>query len=225
MKKISLILIVVFIFCSIYHVSWANKGYITDSFKITLRTGPSIENKVIMMMQSGSPLEVLDSQDDWTYVRVLRNLQDKKIEGWVLSRFLITRMPWEKQVKILTKKNAIINKRLNKIENGLNEAKKTKETLSNENKSQSQSLIELKTNYLDLKRSSSEYLNLKKKYQTIHSNLIKTKKKLETLTLDHKRVVSIHKNKWFLEGALVLFCGLIFGLFMGRQNKKRNSLY
>ena len=64
-------------------------------------------------MESGSPLKVLDSQDDWTYVRVLRDFQDKKIEGWILSRFLIARMPWEKQVKILTKKNAIINKRLN----------------------------------------------------------------------------------------------------------------
>src|SRR5512135_2651730 len=77
--------------------TWATKAYVTDSFEITLRTGPSNENKIIAMLFSGRPLDVLNTQGEWSQVKVL----DGDKEGWVMSRYLVTRLPWEVQAKKL----------------------------------------------------------------------------------------------------------------------------
>lgn len=62
-------LMVLFILCATS--SWAEKAYVTDRFKVTFRSGPSLENKVIRMLPSGQELQVLDTQGDWSHVRVV----------------------------------------------------------------------------------------------------------------------------------------------------------
>jgi SH3 domain protein len=90
---------------------WAAKAYVTDSFKVTLRTGPSNENKIIAMPSSGQPVKVLDSRGDWSRVRLLGRGVDYK-EGWMLSRFLVDRLPWEVQAKSLKDENTHLKEQL-----------------------------------------------------------------------------------------------------------------
>ena len=71
MNRLSFILVVILGLCLIRETSWATRAYITDSFEITLRTGPSSQNKVIAMPASGEAVEILNSQDDWSNVRLL----------------------------------------------------------------------------------------------------------------------------------------------------------
>jgi SH3 domain protein len=91
--------------------SWAAKAYVTDSFKVTLRTGPSNENKIIAMPSSGEPVKVLDSRGDWSRVRLLGRGVDYK-EGWMLSQFLVDRLPWEVQAKSLKDENTRLKEQL-----------------------------------------------------------------------------------------------------------------
>ena len=35
----------------------ASKAHVTDSLRVTLRTGPSIKNKIVTMLSSGQPVE------------------------------------------------------------------------------------------------------------------------------------------------------------------------
>jgi SH3 domain protein len=84
---------------------WAYKAYVTDSFRISLRRGPSIENKILKFIPSGRPLEVLESKEGWSRVKVSESEQGI-LEGWVLSRYLITRAPWQRQTESLKKDNA-----------------------------------------------------------------------------------------------------------------------
>ena len=46
MKTRSMMLLVISGFLGITQQGWAAKAYVTDSFEITLRTGPSNENKI-----------------------------------------------------------------------------------------------------------------------------------------------------------------------------------
>ena len=48
---------------------------------------------------------------------------------------------------------------------------------------------------------------------------------VKTLTKENESLKSSHRNEWFMIGALVLFVGLVFGLIMGRQQRKRKSSY
>ena len=56
MKTLSMMLLAIAWFFGITQQGWATKAYVIDSFEITLRTGPSNENKIIAMLFSGRPL-------------------------------------------------------------------------------------------------------------------------------------------------------------------------
>ena len=53
---------------------------------------------------------------------------------------------------------------------------------------------------------------------TVVHGLVKVTAEIETLR-------SSQRNRWFLSGAVVLLCGLLIGGIVGRQQKKKRSLY
>ncbi len=115
MKRFRLIIPIALGLSIIAQASWAAKAYVTDSFRISLRRGPSIENKILKFLPSGMPVEVLESQEGWNRVQPLESRQ-RSIKGWVLSRYLITRLPWETQARSLEQENIQLKEKLARIE-------------------------------------------------------------------------------------------------------------
>src|SRR5688572_22179173 len=60
--------------------------YIADDIPITLRTGPSLENRIVRNLSAGVRVDVLgvDEANGYTRVRVVSD----GTEGWVLTRYL-----------------------------------------------------------------------------------------------------------------------------------------
>ena len=188
MKRFQLIIHITLGLCLMAQTSWATKAYVTDSFRISLRRGPSIENKILKFLPSGQPVEIFESQEGWSRVRPIKSGRSS-IEGWVLSRYLITRQPWEIQARSLKQENTELKEKLARID------KEWKETL---------------------RRETTGYLELKAAYET-------TQETLQTLTKENESLRSSQRTKWFALGALVLLCGLMIGLVIGRQQKKHRS--
>ncbi|MBW1767022.1 MAG: SH3 domain-containing protein [Deltaproteobacteria bacterium] len=186
MKKIRLIIPIALGLCLMSQASWAKKAYVTDSFRISIRRGPSIENKILEFLPSGMPVEILESKEGWNLVQPLEAKQGK-MKGWVLSRYLITRLPWENQAKSLIQETTVLKEKLSRIE------KEWEETL---------------------KRKVGDYSELKESNEA-------TQETIQTLTKENENLKSFQRN--FTQGALVLLCGLIIGLILGRQQKKRRS--
>ena len=198
-------------------ISWAAKAYVSDSFRISLRGGPSIDYKILKFLTSGLPVEVLESEEGWTRVQLLEPGQDNQ-SGWVLSRYLMTRIPWENQVISLKQEKAQLEKRLSLIENELGKAMIHKQELTLELEKYSKNLRKLQDRYEIIKQGAPDYLNLKATYET-------AQKTIQTLVKENERLKSSQMNRWFAMGALVLLCGLMVGLLVGRQQKKRSSYY
>ena len=165
--------------------SWAGKAYVTDSFRISLRRGPSIENKILRFVSSGLPVEVLESQDGWNRVQVQE--EDGVLEGWVLSRYLVMRRPWKDQT----------------------------ESLKNENLRLKQEIAHMKKEAI---HGNGHTERLREDYDA-------RQRTLEELATKNETLKSSEMNKWFVTGAVILFCGLISGLVVGNQQRKRKSLY
>jgi SH3 domain protein len=211
-------------FCLISEKSWATRAYVTDSFEITLRTGPSSQNKVIAMPASGEAVEILNSQDDWSNVRLLGR-ERGAVEGWVLSRYLIERLPWEMQARTLKAESTRIKEKLEQLESEQGQATHREQELTNELKKNVDALKKLKNEYNSLKRGAADYLKLKRDYDLATTKLESTQKTAQSLTKENERLRYSQRNKWFATGALVLLVGLIVGLVLGRKEKKRKSLY
>ncbi|MCK4785449.1 MAG: TIGR04211 family SH3 domain-containing protein [Desulfobacteraceae bacterium] len=208
--------------CLMVQSSWATRAYVSDSFEITLRTGPSIENKIIAMPSSGQSLEVLDAQGDWSHVRMLKADGDS-VEGWVLTRYVSTRSPWEVQAKSSKAENASLREKLAHIEKALKEATGREEVLSRELKENTEALQRARADYDSLKHRAADYLKLEAAYKENRSTLETTQADVQRLTEELRKLRYSQRNRWFLTGALVLLVGLMIGLVIGRQQKRRGS--
>ena len=63
---------------------FAESLYVTDQLKLTLRSGPSTEHKILAVVESGQKVEMLEPGEDWSKVRTANGK-----EGYVLARYLM----------------------------------------------------------------------------------------------------------------------------------------
>jgi SH3 domain protein len=225
MQKTSVL--VVILFC-LMGVSREGQGgttvYVTDSFEITLRTGPSTDNKIIYTPQSGQALELLEVQGDWSHVRLLRK-GNEPIEGWVLSRYLVSRLPWELKAKSLTEENSTLKDRLGALQKAFDAVSQEEKKLSENFQEKNKAFQALQTDYESLKSGAAEYLRLKSEQKATRSKLETLQQTINELCAENRRLDSSQRNLWFATGALVLLCGLLIGVAVGRQYRKKRSSY
>ena len=74
LRLLGLVLLLCLFSASVY----GETMYVSDVLKLTLRTGPSIENKIISVIESGQMMEIVDFGEEWSQVK----LPNGK-EGWV----------------------------------------------------------------------------------------------------------------------------------------------
>jgi len=221
MKTLSMIVLGFLGFFGGAQQTWATKAYVTDSFEITLRTGPSNENKIIAVLFSGRPLDVLSTQGEWSQVKIL----DGDKEGWVMSRYLVTRLPWEVQAKKLQEDSVNLNAKLNRLQKEFADESQQRQGIASELKRKTQELEALSKEYSELEKGAEGYLKLKTIHEATEKDLKAAKSELSKLTAENEALRSSEQTRWFLSGAVVLLCGLLIGGIAGRQQKKRRSLY
>lgn len=224
MHRLGFLLGIILVICSIEQWSWAERAYVTDTFKITLRTGPSVENKIISMLNSGEALETLGVEGEWTHVQVIEDGEGPQ-EGWVLSRYLMTRPPWKILTDNLKKKYEDLDETMAENRNRINEVLQENQVLSEKLRDTTKNLEGIRKQHEELKRGSEEYLELKKSHDSTQTLLNSLRQALQEERRENEKLRSSQENRWFATGAMVLLCGLLLGLMMGRQQKKKKSLY
>lgn len=221
MKKLPFMILVLLGIFGVAQRGWATQAYVTDSFEVTLRTGPSNENKITAMLFSGRSLDILSTQGEWSHVRV----SDSDKEGWVLSRYLVTRLPWEVQAKKLQEEMAAMTARLTRLDKESADGSLQRQTLASELKRKTDALGQLSKEHEELKKGAEGYLKLKTLYEASERDLTTARAEINRLSAENEALRSSQQNRWFLSGALVLLCGLLIGGIAGRQQKKKRSLY
>ena len=168
-------------------------------------------------MPSGLPVEVLESEEGWSHVAPLGPDQNN-IKGWVLSRYLITREPWEIQAKALKEENIRLAEKLALIEKEHDDTLRGRKEASENLEVNLEALQKLQKEYDTLKQGAADFLKL----EAAHKALERASKDLKE---ENERLKSSEARKWFTIGALVLLFGLLLGLVLGRQRRRRASLY
>ena len=148
-----------------------------------------------------------------------------KNEGWVLTNYLIDRIPYKVQVDTLMNENRELKETLAPLNEDIDELKNQRENLSSLYQRSQKEMEKLKEKYDTLKEDSSEYLKLKDKLKAIQSKLEITENRSEKLYTENAMLKESQRNIWFATGALVLLFGLLIGFIFGRQSRKRKSLY
>ena len=199
----------------------AKTMYITDLFRVTLRTGTSNEYKVIAMLKSNDEVELLEEQDSWARVRSKNGK-----EGYILSRFLTSNIP----------KPSIINRFQQRVENlereinGLRKIKKnlgqSKLELESNVTSREKELAKVRRDYEELKSDSTGYIELKELKDKLEIRNKYLENQTGSLMEENKHLKKQRDSLWFASGAGVLLIGWLLGLVMAhaRISRRRNRI-
>ncbi len=202
MKKLPLAFLIILLFTFPAGFAAATDIYVTGITNITMRTGPGVSHKIVAMLKSGTKLEIMDYQSDWSQVKTAGgNI------GWVLTRFLTEKVPDALLVEKLQKQNEALQGKL--------------ETLEDENRNltvKNATLVQVEEKYNKLKKESSDFLKLDKQYKELLKLYEAQKTQIESIEFDSKKEIKF----WLLIGPAVFLVGLFFGL--GSRKKKRSSL-
>ena len=220
MKKGIITAVIVMGFCLTALSGWA-AVYVSDKLEAPLRIGPGTEFRIVGMLRSGQTVEVASEKEGWSKVRVAGDGGGKG--GWILSRYLMRREPWERRVKSLEAENAKLKETFTPMAGELQEVRAQNIEIDKELKKAKESLRTVKNDYNKLKNDASGFLELKKNFDTTKADLTRAQEELAKVTEENMQLRSSHRHRWFLAGALVLLFGLIIGLTMGRREKKRTS--
>lgn len=194
----------------------SSTAYVTDSFKISLRRGPSIENKILEFLPSGMPVAVLEENDGWTRITIMDS-NNNKITGWVLSRYLIHRVPWEDQSIRLTEQLTQIQMGMDTCKSNLEKVSKREQDLTEIQIKFVKTINILQKDYEALKTESADYLKMKAECE-LHKETAGNLKK------ENDRLKDLDRISFFGLGAFVLLSGLAIGVIIGKRNRKRSSL-
>jgi len=215
MKKFLMIGICFFSFYTAVH---AETLYIRE-VEITLRTEPGNGRKIIDMLRAGQSLEVLQSGDTWTNVR----LPNGK-EGWVLSRYLTSKKPDSVSSETSKKENESLAAQIASLQDENNSLKEKDKTATSQADSSIKTCEDLGKSYSKLKADCTDCLRMKSDYETSAAQIAEEKRKTEEMRKKLGDIEKSEKNIWFMTGGGVFLAGIIVGSLLKGQ-RRRSSFY
>jgi SH3 domain protein len=196
----------------------AETMYVTDMLKLTVRSGPSTEHKILAVAESGQQIEMLEPGEDWSLVRTANGK-----EGYVLTRYLVPDPTYNIRLERLQNKHkALMQQAATLLEENTSLKKEDRQLKSTLDKNE-KVLKKLRVDYEKLKAGSAEYIELKEKYKTASGQLAEQTKRAEALDEELRSIEMNQYIKWFLAGSGVLLVGFIVG-FSARKGRRRPSL-
>jgi len=133
----------------------AETNYVSDTMKITMRTEPGKDRKIVALLSTGQKVEVLKPSNDWTLVQLPNG---KK--GYVLSRFLTKNIPSDIKLKLLGSKHDVLKAQTATLLEENNLIKEENNKLNTGLVNTQKELQELTKTYERLKKESADFLKL-----------------------------------------------------------------
>lgn len=194
-----------------FGVCGAETLYVSDNLVITVRSGPSIEHRVIGSLETGDTVEVLERSGDW-----LRVAYGNERQGWVLARYVSEKAPNFMTVEKLTTETQRQRSRIAALESENRQLKK-------ENTAAKSALGKVEQDYTNLQKGAKEYLFLKTEHQKVLGTLEKLETENSKLTIENNVLKDVRNIKWFLTGFGVTASAWLVGFILGRLRRKQKS--
>jgi SH3 domain protein len=201
-----------------YNSAYAETMYVSDVLKLMVRADKGTSEKIIAIIQSGQTVEVLQPEDEWALVQ----LDDGK-EGWVLTRYLTSKITNNVKLQWLQKKHKTLTVQAATLLEGNTKLKEENKEFKSELNKVQKKAEELKLSYETLKTESADYIKLKSKYTKAVSQLDEFTEKSELLEKALTKLEFRRTIRWFLAGAGVLLLGFLIG-FSTRRQRRRTTL-
>ncbi|CAK0755195.1 SH3 domain protein [Gammaproteobacteria bacterium] len=189
--------------------------YVTDNLSIPMRTGTTLQHKILKMLPSGVAVEVLEANNDNTRVKA------QGAEGWVLTRFLENIPPARIRLDQAEQKVATLeleNTRLKTEIKGVGEHRS--QTESNYQKLQEDNQ-HLRANLNTLRQTAANVIDIAKQNDELKKRLIELERIRQALQQQNAVLQDRTARDWFMIGAAVAIAAMVVSLLTPKMIRWR----
>jgi SH3 domain protein len=189
----------------------AQTVYINDVVKVTLRSGPGYDNKIVSVLSSGDVVDVIERGEEWSLVRI-----PEGPNGWIVTRLLSQKEPNTLKIRRLEAQLAALQ-----ADDGSPESVLKEENLKLEN-ALTEARFELEAArqaYAALENGASDHVHIRQSLDGAQARIKELEAELTHCQgrLDDQELAA--ELRWFLGGAGVLLAGLLIGLKVQRRQR------
>lgn len=205
----------------VMQVASAQTRYVTDDFEVMLRTGPSIQNKIIRPMGSGTRIEVLreDSGNGHSQVQT----SNGEI-GYVLTRFLSTNPSARNRVRYLERQLKELRSEPDQIRTLLANSQEQNQEIISQNTSLTDRLKTVVTELKEIKVVSADAVNIARKNQRLEGEVQQLLLQLDDIRIQNEDLKDQSDRLNTLFGGGLILLGLFLGWVLSISGRRsRNS--
>ena len=209
-------------FCCIFvsGVSLAKTRYVTDTFDVMMRTGPSVKNKIVRVLKSGDALDVLKSDAGNGYSQVKSKKGDV---GYVLIRYLDDEESAKNRVVYLEDLLAKLKSKPQEIQAILAKSQEQNEVLIGENKDIKLQLMLASSELKRIKEISKDSIAISNKSIRLEGEAQKLLLQLDDLRIQNQALKDNANYVRNLTMVGILLLGLFLGWILSRSGKQRRN--
>ena len=199
----------------------AETNYVTDNFEVMMRTGPSVQNKIVKPLPSGTRIEVLrtDSGNGHSQIQVASG----EI-GYILTRFISDKPSARNRLVRMQKQLTQLRSEPNDLRSLLAASQEENELLISENVRLTDVASKASTELENIKNISGKVINISAHNQKLESEVQQLLLQLDDIRIQNEALKDNSERVRNLLGMGILLLGLFLGWVLsisGRRN--RNS--
>jgi SH3 domain protein len=196
----------------------AETRYVDDHLVITMRTGKANTFQILKTLPSGTVLEQLEVDGDYSRVRTRDG-----IEGWVLTQYLtdtpiakVRLARAEQQLEKLRQENRQLQQQFATLQ-------QEKRSLEQEHGTLGGEADALRSELQELREVAARPIELAQQNETLSGKLERLQREFDLLQSDNTRLQDRSQRDWFITGAGVLFGGILLGLLLPMLRRKKKA--
>lgn len=215
--------VVLFLLClTLPGVLAAQQRYVSDELSVDLRREPGTEFRILRMVPSGTPVQVLERNEGWSRVRV------GNLEGWILSRFLSDEPAAREQLAEAMAKASRLSREHAELLSEMQDTRYHYQSLQGRYETLQADWEALQQSYQTLLATADEPVRLMEENQRLALEIQRLEGENLRQELENAVLRTDVQRDWLIAGGGVLGAGLLLGLilplFLRRQRRNREWL-
>jgi SH3 domain protein len=198
----------------------AERAYVTDDFKITVRSGESTDHRILGILATGQRMQILSRNATSGYAKIKA---DNGLEGYVLQRHLTNKPIARERLAALEKELTSLKGAPDEIRKKLVAVKDQYTALEKQHVELNNTHQELEAKFTALQRTSSNAIRIEGERNSLRKQVADLTRHREELKQEKRELSNLTQQRWFMIGAGATLSGVLIGLLLPRLHIGRRK--